>query len=614
LKNAASLTTRAFLFSFVPVCVVLAASFLAINTMVEQRVKEGLKKSLRQSEELIVGANEESSRRIGQFVGVLAESAGLKAAVGLLGEARSNPQNAAEVRRTIEAQLREMRGLIGDDLLAVTDSKGHIVAAAGAAAPAEGLPEIPEQSTLLDTGGQLYELSTTPIVIDGSEIGRLLIGRKFDLLRYHLGGDTVLLHDGRVLRATLENRTWASIEEQIAKRCRESDAECEIEREGETELVLPVHEAGLGTGYRLLAFRSLDAAVRDFTAGWLSILLKVGAAGIVMALLFTILTSRSVSKPLREFIAQLQTGERTSQFPEQITAGQAAGELHLLADTFNRVASAERRSRAELEKAKASAEAANQAKSEFLANISHELCTPMNGIIGLTEVLLLTPLDEEQQDYASTVRRSADSLMSLLNEILDFARLDAGKMVLSPAPFDLRDTLDQIVALLSSQASEKGLHLTLHFDPNVPARLIGDDGRIGQVVTNLLGNAIKFTARGRVHVRLECRGRTESTATLLISVADTGIGIPAGKLDAIFEKFTQADGSMTRRYGGTGLGLTIVKQLVEMMGGTVAVESREGEGSTFAITLTLPIDSSNEPVAVMAGNNAADRDRKASLC
>ena len=166
-----SLTVRAFLFSFIPVCVVLIASFFAINALVEQRVKDSLKTSLTESENLIVRANEDSSRRIGQFVGVLAENAGLKAAVGLLREANSNPQNAAEVRRTIEAQLLEMRGLIGDDLLAVADSKGRIVAAAGAA---EGLREIPGQPTLFDAGGQLYELSSTPIDIDGSEIGTAL--------------------------------------------------------------------------------------------------------------------------------------------------------------------------------------------------------------------------------------------------------------------------------------------------------------------------------------------------------------------------------------------------------------------------------------------------------
>jgi signal transduction histidine kinase len=592
-----SLTTRAFLFSFVPVCVVLAGSFWALNALIQQRVKETSRASFQRSEELIVRANEESARREAEFMAVLAENAGLKAAVGLLREAPASGENDAEIRRTIEAQLREMRGFMGDDLLAVTDWKGRMVAAIdGTGAPAQ-LPSIPERATLVDDGGELYKLSTTPIGIGGAEIGKLWIGRKFDLGRYHLGGAIVLLRGSKVVRSSFPKDKWFAVETQLERNCGRAAAECQIQPGGETFLVLPVHEAGLGSDYRLLALRSLDGAVRELTDGWVNILVKVGAAGVFLALLFALVTSRSVSKPLRHLVAQLQRGEKNQQFPDQIVAGKAAGELHLLADTFNRVAAAERKSKAELEKAKAAAETANRAKSEFMANISHELRTPMNGIMGLTEVLLLTELDEEQLDYATTVRDSADSLMSLINEILDFSRLDAGKMVLNPAPFDMRSTVNDVLALLSAQAAAKNLRLGVQFSAELPTRLIGDEGRIRQVVTNLLGNAIKFTDRGRVDVSVACLEIAQDHASLLLKVADTGIGVPADKLDLIFEKFTQADGSMTRRYGGTGLGLTIVKQLVEMMGGAVGVESRENEGSTFWLKVALPIDQSPERAA-----------------
>jgi len=258
-------------------------------------------------------------------------------------------------------------------------------------------------------------------------------------------------------------------------------------------------------------------------------------------------------------------------------------------EAFVKDVTAQRQQAAELERAKDEAIAASHAKSEFLANMSHEIRTPMNGILGMAELLTNSEITDRQLEFVSVINNSASALLTIINDILDFSKIEAGAFEIDPVPFDLKSSISDVTSLLRNQAHEKGLELVINYPSDLPKNFIGDGGRVRQVITNLIGNAVKFTETGHITIDVDIQ-QSRDIAICTLNVKDTGIGISPDKMARIFEKFTQADGSTTRVYGGTGLGLTISKHIIEMMGGRMRVDSELGQGSTFGFRVPLPID------------------------
>ncbi len=591
-------SSKVFLLAFVPTTVLLLAGFWTLQELISARVSDQIGVSLRQTHEFVAQMRETYELQSGTVATTVADNSALKAGFELV----ELEENSPAAQLTLEDQLLITATDLGFDLIGAANADGEPIGAS--IGDDRTLTKLPlAQLVGLEAGlvalrDTTYFVNRTPVNLGSDFLGTIIVGREFSLSEF--SSPMILTRGERVLKSNLAGSEVEALEAGLAA-CQAS-SDCEIALGSEHFLLVSLDDLKLGEGFQLRSLQSVELAVAPIEAVLARVFLIVGSIVVFSGLIVSWLASRSVVRPLASLVDDMRTRLASTTYAastvirrrddDELAALIGASnemldqienhEAHLERQVEIRTAELES-TNAELIVARDQAEEGNRLKSHFLANMSHEIRTPLSVVIGMTELAYEAASDPKQRNHLRMAQESGLALLTIVDDVLDFSKIEGGTIEMKSAEFDVRETLAQIVKMLAAKATEKGLTLSHEVSSDLPERIIGDEGRLKQVLVNLVGNAIKFSDEGGARIHAELEEGSENSIHYIVT--DSGIGVAPEMQKEIFERFRQVDGSSTRRYGGTGLGLAISSQLIEAMGGRMWIESELGKGSAFHFTV-----------------------------